>query len=241
MSSAFKCIIVDDEYLAQDLLEAYAKKMPGIDLVAKCNNSMEAITALENNEVDLMFLDIQMPDLTGLELLRTLKKRPAVIFTTAYSEHALEGYELDVIDYLLKPIPFDRFVQAVNKATERIRGKQQTLTKEVIVKESTSTAKDHFFVKADHKSVKIRYTDVLYIQGLREYVSIFMKERRVVTLESMKNLEDSLPVDMFIRTHRSFIVAIDKVDAVVGHSLELNKKLIPIGKTYRQVVMAVFS
>jgi len=210
-------------------------------MLAKCNNAMQAIEALQKHAVDILFLDIQMPDLTGLELLKTMNKKPAVILTTAYSEYALESYEFNVVDYLLKPIPFERFVQAVNKATELIQLKRKPTQVISSATPALAPTKDHFFVKSNHKSVKIRFDDIYYIQGLREYVSIFTKEKRYVTLEAMKNLEDILPKNKFTRTHKSFIVSIEKVDAVVGNMLEMNKKQIPIGKTYRKEVMRVFS
>lgn len=228
-----KCLIVDDEHLARKLLEDYLGKMTGVELVGVCKNAMEAMQVIRDKEVDLMFLDIQMPDLTGLDLLRTMKVRPAVIFTTAYSEYALQGYELDVVDYLLKPISFERFVQAVNKASELISLRQKAETK--------SNETDHLIVKADHKLVRIKLEDILYIEGLREYVSIYTKEKRVITLEAMKNLEDILPANKFLRTHRSYIVSINHAEAMNGNNVEINGKLIPVGKTYRDEVLRRFS
>ena len=227
-----KCLIVDDEYPALVLLEDYISKMPELELVAKCENAMEANQHLKENNIDVMFLDIQMPDLTGLELLKSLKQKPVVILTTAYSEYALEGYELDVTDYLVKPFSFERFVQSVNKAKELIAlkkgGKQGT------------AAKPHFFVKADYKKVRINHEDILYIEGLREYVSIYTQDKRIITLEAMKNLETTLPNDQFIRVHKSYIIAIDKVNALVGNMVEIGNKQIPIGKIYREKVKQVF-
>lgn len=229
-----KCLIADDEYPALVLLEDYISKTPELELVAKCENAMEANQYIKEGEIDLMFLDIQMPDLTGLELLKSLKHKPLVILTTAYSEYALESYELDVTDYLVKPFSFERFVQSVNKAKELIHlkraGKQQ----------SGSAQKPHFFVKADYKKVRVNLEDIRYIEGLREYVSIYTRDKRIITLEAMKNLEASLPNDQFIRIHKSYIIAIDKVTALVGNMVELGDKQIPIGKMYREKVKQVF-
>lgn len=226
------CLIVDDEHLARKLLEDYLERIPNLVLRSSAKNALEAIECIRDNPIDLMFLDIQMPDLTGLDLLKTMQKKPAVILTTAYSEYALQGYELDVVDYLLKPIGFERFVQAVNKASDLIELRRVNAQEKEI---------DHLTVRADHKLVRIKLEDILYIEGLREYVSIFTKEKRVITLESMKNLEDILPPKKFLRTHRSYIVSLDKTDAINGNSVEINGKLLPIGKTYKEGVLKRFS
>lgn len=228
------CLVVDDEHPALKLLEDYISKMPELELVAKCDNALDANNILQDQPVDLMFLDIQMPDLTGLDFIKSLKRKPVIILTTAYSEYALEGYELDVTDYLLKPFSFERFMQAVNKAQELIILKKKEKT-------SIKTAKDHIFVKADYKKVKVNFDDILYIEGLREYVSFFTKDKRIVTLEAMKNLEQILPADQFIRVHKSYIIPLKKVEAVVGNMLEIAGKNIPIGKSYREKVMKLFS
>lgn len=227
------CLIVDDEHLARKLLEDYVSKLPTLNLVGTAKNAMEAMQLIQENQIDLMFLDIQMPDLTGLDLLKSMSIKPAVILTTAYSEYALQGYELDVVDYLLKPIGFERFMQAVNKACKLLQLKNS--------KPSEPAEIDHLLVKADHKLVRIKLEDILYIEGLREYVSIFTKEKRVITLESMKNLEDILPPKKFLRTHRSYIVSLDKTDAINGNCVEIKGKLLPIGKTYRDEVLKRFS
>ena len=228
---SIKCIIADDEHPALQLLANYISKMPELELVAQCENALEANQFLQEGKIDLIFLDIQMPDLTGLDLLKSLKNKPVVILTTAYSEYALESYELDVTDYLVKPFSFERFIQAVNKAQELI-----TLKKN----KGSQAGKPHLFVKADYKKVKLNYEDILYIEGLREYVSFFTKDKRIIVLESMKNLESTLPADEFIRVHKSYIVSIEKVDAVVGNLLEIGDKQIPVGKSYREKVKQVF-
>jgi DNA-binding LytR/AlgR family response regulator len=231
----YKCLIVDDEYPALALLEDYIHKVPGLELVGKCENATETLAALQAQEIDLLFLDIQMPDLTGVELLRSLHHAPQVIFTTAYANYALEGFALDVTDYLLKPFSFERFLKAVNKSIDQLKLKKTAQSNQ------PDTNKDHFFVRADHKTMKINVADILYVEGLREYVSIYTKEKRIITLEAMKKMELILPTNQFMRVHKSYIVALEKVDALSGNMLELKGKQIPIGRMYRDKVEGFFS
>jgi DNA-binding LytR/AlgR family response regulator len=226
-------IIVDDEPLAQDVLETYIEKIPEFNLVRKCSNAFEANETLKQHDIHLMFLDIQMPQLTGTDFLRSLAHPPVVIFTTAYSNYAVDGFELNALDYLLKPISMERFLKASNKAIEQIGMQQdrQTGTK------PEEEGPDFIFVKADKKLIKINFNDVIYIEGLKDYVIIRLKETRVVTLQTMKSLEDKLPSDIFRRIHRSYIVNMDKVDAIMGNMVEVQEKgqikHLPIGKNYR--------
>ena len=192
---------------------------------------MEASEILHRERVDLMFLDIQMPELTGIEFLKTLKNKPAVIFTTAYSEYALEGYELDVIDYLLKPFSFERFSTAINKALDYIQLKAAG-------KAGASQGEEDFIaVHADHKIYKVLLKDIEYIEGLKEYVSCFTKEKRIIALQSLKHLEDTLPADRFMRIHRSYIVPIHKIKAVEGNQVDIGGKKLPIGRSYKENVI----
>ena len=235
-------IIVDDEPLAQDVLETYIEKIPELNLVAKCSNALEANEALKSNQVDLMFLDIQMPQLTGIDFLKTLIKPPLVIFTTAYPNYAIEGFELNALDYLLKPISLERFMKAVNKAVEQI----ELLNKDKETKSQAEDASnDYIFVKADKKLVKINYSDILYIEGLKDYVIIRMDKGRVITLQTMKSLEDKLPSNMFKRIHRSYIVSIYKINAIVGNMVEIMEKNqakhLPIGKNYREELLEIIN
>jgi len=232
-------IIVDDEPLAIDVLETYVQKVPELNLVAKCNNALEANEALNSHSVDLMFLDIQMPQLTGTDFLKTLSDPPLVIFTTAYSNYAVEGFELDAIDYLLKPISLERFMKAVNKAMDQI----ELQSREEGAGEESE--RDFIFVKADKKLVRIKYDDIIYIEGLKDYVIIRMEKSRVITLQTMKSLEDKLPVQRFKRIHRSYIVNIDKIHAVVGNMVEVleknQPKHLPIGKNYREELLEIIN
>ncbi|MEQ6122045.1 response regulator transcription factor [Reichenbachiella sp. MALMAid0571] len=225
-----KCIVIDDEQLARKLLEEYIGKIPGLELVGQFKNPLDAITALNQQEVDLIFLDIQMPDLTGLEFLKTTKVDADIIFTTAYSEYALEGYSLDVTDYLLKPFPFDRFVQSVNKAIKSISLKRNT-------KQNTNDS-TYITVNSEHKTYKIILDEIDYIEGLKEYVSFYVKGKRIISLLSLKHLEDTLPSGKFLRVHKSYIIPVNKVEVLEGNQLKIKDKLIPIGRSYKDVVHA---
>jgi len=235
-------IIVDDEPLAQDVLETYIEKMPELNLVRKCSNALEANEALKTNEIDLMFLDIQMPQLTGVDFLKTLKNPPLVIFTTAYPNYAIEGFELNALDYLLKPISLERFMKAVNKAIDQIE-----LQRTEKSTNGSSQAKDenYFFVKADKKLIKVNFKDIIYIEGLKDYVIIRMDTSRVITLQTMKSLEAKLPQHIFRRIHRSYIVNIDRIQAIVGNMVEVieknQAKHLPIGKNYRDELLKIIN
>lgn len=228
-------IIVDDEPLAQDVLETYIEKVPELKLVKKCSNALEANEALKSENIDLMFLDIQMPQLTGIDFLKTLTKPPLVIFTTAYDNYAIEGFELNALDYLLKPISLERFMKAVNKTMDQIDLQKKDA--------GEIEGEDYIFVKADKKLVKINYNDILYIEGLKDYVIIRMNASRVITLQTMKSLEEKLPQHMFKRIHRSYIINLNKINAIVGNMVEVieknQPKHLPIGKNYRDELLEI--
>ncbi|KAA3634092.1 MAG: DNA-binding response regulator [Bacteroidetes bacterium] len=235
-------IIVDDEPLAQDVLETYIENIPEFNLIKKCSNAFEANEALKNEEIDLMFLDIQMPQLTGTDFLKSLSKPPIVIFTTAYPNYAVEGFELNALDYLLKPISMDRFLKAANKAIDQYKlaqgeggGSSSTM----------EDGEDFFFVKADKKLIKVNYDDILYIEGLKDYVIIRMENDRVITLQTMKSLESKMPSPQFKRIHRSYIVNTARIKAIVGNMVEIIEKSqpkhLPIGKNYREELLALIN
>lgn len=232
-----RVIIVDDEPLALDVMETYIDKLPSLELVARCENAIQAFDVLSREEVDIMFLDIQMPQLTGIDFLKSLSNPPLVIFTTAYPNYAIEGYELNVIDYLLKPISFERFMKAVNKALSQLELQNETPT--TSNSSDSEEEADFIFVKADKKLIKINYRDILYIEGLKDYVIIKMATSRVITLQTMKSLEEKLPSGIFKRIHRSYIVNLGKIDAVVGNMVEVEKKHLPIGKNYREELLNI--
>ena len=231
-----KAIIVDDEPLALDVLESYIAQLPELELVARCENALEAREVLKEHDVDLMFLDINMPQLTGIDFLKTLSVKPNFIFTTAHPYYAVEGFELNAIDYLMKPIPLERFMKAVNKVSDMQVGETSAPEKK----------KENFiFVKADKKLIKVNFDDILYIEGLKDYVIIRQREGRVITLHTMKSLEAKLPDHIFKRIHRSYIVNIGAIDAIVGNMIELKEKSqvkhIPIGKNYREELLKVIN
>ena len=236
-----KVIIVDDEPLALDVLETYVSNMPNLELVSRCNNAFEANEALKNDSIDLIFLDIQMPQLTGIDFLKTLKTPPMVIFTTAYQQYAVEGFELNAIDYLLKPISMDRFMKAVNKATEQYELHHQEAKNGLNTEGVAEPKPDYIFVKADKKLQRVKFSEILYIEGLKDYVIIRTETGRIISLQTMKSLEDKLPVAQFVRVHRSFIVGIDKIHAIVGNMVEVIEKGVakhlPIGKNYRDELL----
>ena len=228
-------IIVDDEPLAQDILETYLAKVPQIELVAKCDNAFEANDVLRDHDIDLMFLDINMPQLTGTDFLKGLKDPPVTIFTTAYPNYALEGFELNALDYLVKPISSDRFLTACNRAIEQAELKQKAKAGQV-----QEGGADFFFVKADKKLVRINLKDIVYIEGLKDYVIIRMPEDRVITLQTMKSLDERLPNANFQRIHRSYIVNLDRIEALHGNMVEVKEKgkttSLPVGKSYRETL-----
>jgi DNA-binding LytR/AlgR family response regulator len=235
------CLIVDDEPLARNLLTEYVRKVPYLQLVDTCSSPMTAIEVLRNKSVDLLFLDIQMPELTGITLLKVLQKKPLVILTTAYSEYALEGYELDVVDYLLKPITFDRFLKSVEKASQRLAQLQppvpviiQTPPKENPPVENQPYHQPFVFVKDGTKMVKIRWNDILYVEGLKDYVAIHTRQQKIVSLQRLKQLEAQLPSERFIRIHHSYIVALDAIDVIHKERVQIGNVFIPISDTYRK-------
>ncbi|MEY4937051.1 MAG: hypothetical protein RIS64_3410 [Bacteroidota bacterium] len=242
-------IIVDDEPLALDILETFISKMPDLKLLARCSNVFEANDALQNHEIDLMFSDIQMPGLTGIEFLKTLKNPPMVIFTTAYSEYAIQGFELNALDYLLKPISLDRFMKAVNRAQElhRLAHPNPASAVAPVSENSIQVGKegvlidDYIFVKSDKKLIRVKFSDILYIEGLKDYVIIRLEAGRVISLQTMKSLEDKLPLGQFVRIHRSYIASMDKINAIVGNMVEIMEKgapkHLPIGKNYRDELL----
>jgi len=225
--------------LALDLLEDNIKKVPFLDLVKTCRSAMEAMEILRTQSVDLLFLDIQMPDISGIQMLKSLHQKPMVIFTTAYSNYAKEGYDLDVIDYLLKPYSFERFLKAVNKVREYMDlhelARNQTNSKEIV------SSSNFLFVRADYKLVKINLDDIIYIEGLKDYVKIYTGEKLIITQMSMKSLEEKLSPRNFIRVHRSFIVAFNKIDYIQKHMLMIGKKEIPISEHYRNQLFSIIN
>ena len=228
-----RCMIVDDEPLAREVLESYCDRLDGVTVVATCSNAMEAFGAMqEHSPIDVLFLDIQMPKLTGIDFLRSLHHRPKVVLTTAYRDYALEGYDLDVVDYLLKPIAFDRFLRALGKVMPDRGGAPTVVTSAMPEPEAP-----YLFLKADKKMVKIYLHDIGYIESLKDYVRVILPDRVVVSHQTLAYLEEKLPEDRFMRVHKSYMVNLQKIEAFSATSLDVMQEEIPIGRHYKARVM----
>jgi DNA-binding LytR/AlgR family response regulator len=242
----YRVLIVDDEFLARKLLSGYVSKIERLELVGTCSDAFEAMTVLQREPVDILLLDIHMPDITGLELVRNLKNMPAVIFTTAYSEYAIDSYELGAVDYLLKPIGFPRFFQAINKAIEKVGRRVEAAAPAASPAPAEASAdapevkstQEFLTVKADYKIYKINYSDLLYIEGQHEYVTFHTATRRITALYSLKSLEEQLPSDRFLRIHKSYIVSFHHIEDVEGNNVTVAGTKLPIGGSYRDNLMS---
>jgi DNA-binding LytR/AlgR family response regulator len=223
------CLIIDDEPVARKGLAEYIAEIDFLNLVAQCENSLKAAAYLGKHSIDLIYLDIQMPKLSGVEFLKNLKNPPLVVFTTAYSEFAVEGYALDVVDYLVKPIPFERFFRASQKAFEVFRMKR-TASEQV-------KAVDYFFIKCDNKYEKIFFSEVLFVEALQNYVVIHTVERKLIAYMTMAGLEQQLPGDLFLKVHKSFIVGLSQIRALDGNDILIGDQRIPISRTLKETVM----
>lgn len=241
MVEIFKVLIVDDEYHARKLLSEYVSKLPFLELVGKAANVFEAMDVLRKEKVDIMLSDIQMPEITGLEFIRSLKNPPSIIFTTAYSEYAVESYELDVVDYLLKPIAFPRFLQAINKVIER---RSNDIPEKAVInnieRQVENQEEESIVVKSGYKFYRINYNDLLYIEGQREYVTFHNTKQRITTLASLKDLEEKLPSSRFIRVHKSYIVSIKHIELIDKNILHISGQKLPVGGSYKDRLMKIF-
>jgi len=229
------CIVVDDEPLALELLADFISKVPFLEIKGSFTKGLDAVMYMKENHVDIVFLDIQMDDINGIQLLKSVKDHPAVILTTAYDQYAVEGYSLDVSDYLLKPIAFDRFVQAV----ERVYSQTVSQKREQKAQDTTGGSDKYIFIKADGKLVKINCNEILFIEGQRDYLRFHLtNNRRIMTLLNFKTIEDQLPVESFLRIHKSYIVAADKIDAISKTKVSIFDKDLPIGENYKEALVA---
>jgi DNA-binding LytR/AlgR family response regulator len=226
MPLTIKCIITDDEPFARKGLQGYVDKIDFLELKGVCENAVELNSLLKKEPVDLLFLDIEMPYLTGIEFLKQLPAPPRVIFTTAYEKYALQGFELEVLDYLLKPISFDRFLRAANKAFDYFR-----------LQQAPAMGNDYIFVKADSKLEKIAFSDMLFAEALENYVAIYTREKKIITHLTLKMLQEKLPAAAFIQPHKSFVVAIDKIASLEGNMLHIAQYTVPISKYQKDEVM----
>lgn len=235
-----RCVIIDDEPLAIDVIENYVNQVGGIEIVAKCTNPLDAITILNKNQVDLVFLDIEMPNLTGIELVKTLDNIPQFIFTTAYPQYALEGFDLNATDYLVKPIPFNRFLKAISRAKEKYELEHSSFKHlKSIQPEQSEVKNDFIFVKSEYDNVKINTKDIKYIQGLKDYIKIYIVDsnKAILTLSSFKDIQDKLPANQFLRVHRSYIVNTSYIKSVQKTKIVIDEIRIPIGDTYKNEVL----
>ncbi len=224
-----RCIIIDDEPLARKGLKEYVADVDFLELVGEFDNAVKAAEMISKGEVKLLFLDIQMPKITGLEFFRTLQQAPPVIFTTAYPQYALEGFEVNALDYLVKPISFDRFLKAVQKVREyyEVRGKNS----------AEGNTSEYFFIKADNKLVKIFYKDVLFVEAVQNYVTIHTAEKKYMTYLTFKSVEEYLPADQFFKVHKSYIVAASRIDSIEGNEIRIGQHHIPISRNQKDEVM----
>ncbi len=228
-----KCIIIDDEPLAQQIVEDYINHIPFLKLEKKCSSVFEALDILQKTSIDLIFLDIHLPNVSGIEFISSLDTRPMFIFTTAYSEYAIEAFDLNAVDYLLKPIPFKRFLKAANKAYQIFSASRKVKREEIA--ENPDPEHGFIMVKADYKSVKIQLNQILFIEGLKDYVKIYIQNepKPVITLNSLKKMAESLPSGHFLRVHKSFIINTNKIKSVTKNRIIIHDRWIPVGDNYK--------
>jgi two-component system, LytTR family, response regulator len=229
-----KCLIVDDEPPAREVLKRYVEDTPGLELRGECANAVQALGVLQRESIDLIFLDIRMPQLTGVDFLKSLKNTPKIVFTTAYSEYALEGYELDIVDYLMKPVRFERFLKAINKAFPL---HNPVITDPDQVPQKEKRIESFVYFRADRKMVKVLLSEIVYIESMKDYVKVITDNQSIITKQSISSVETMLPEKKFIRTHRSFIVSVDKIRSFTNELIEIGETEIPIGKLYRNTVL----
>lgn len=233
------CLIVDDEPPALLLMEKYINAVPLLHLAGKCTNAVDAMSILQQHAVDLIFLDIQMPQILGTDFIRTLVNPPKVVFTTAFRKFAIEGFELDAVDYLLKPIAFERFLKAVNKVMKLNLPVVQAFPQDITPKKEAEPA--FLLLRADRKNLKIQLQDILFIESLKDYVKVVTKDRSIVSKQSISAIEDNLPEEAFLRIHRSFIVSLSKIGSFTAGIIQVGKFELPVSRSYRHEVEKVLS
>jgi DNA-binding LytR/AlgR family response regulator len=227
-----RCLLVDDEPIAVDIIRNHIGKLDNLEIVGVCGNAVEAFEFLREKPVDLVFLDIQMPKITGMDFLRTLKNPPKVIIVSAYREYALEGFELDVLDYLLKPVSFERFLKAIDKYYHQA-GKSSAPTR---LPANSEITVPFIWVRADRKNMKIALDQIRYIEGLKDYVKIYLEDQMIISKASMKEMEEKLPDDQFLRIHRSYLVSVSRIQAYTQDHVEVDRNILPIGASYKAAV-----
>jgi len=232
MNKRCNCIIVDDEPIAREILENHLKKVDVVNVVTTCKNAIEAFNVLNSNSIDLIFLDINMPEISGLSFAKTINNNIKVIFTTAYREYAVDGFNLQAVDYLLKPISFERLLQAVHKYLGENSSESIEKKSEIIPEKS-----DFIFVRSDRKMIKINFSDINYVESFSDYVKVHLADKTILTRETITNIEAKLPQEYFLRIHRSFIISISKIESFTNEFIEMNKKAIPISRSYKKDVL----
>lgn len=233
MSKKVNCIIVDDEPIAREILENHLQKVDAVTVVATCKNAIEAFNAINSNQIDVVFLDINMPEISGLSFAKSINKNIKIIFTTAYREYAVDGFNLQAVDYLLKPISFERLLQAVNKYLGENIAVSKVLTSEIVQEKS-----DFIFVRSDRKMIKIDFSEINYIESFSDYLKFHLIDKIVITRETISSIEAKLPKTDFIRIHRSFIVSISKIESFTNEFIEINNKALPISRSYKKDVLS---
>ncbi len=231
-----KCIVVDDEPLAIEIIETYIERIPYLTLEHSFTNGIEALQYLKENRTDLMFLDIQMPDLTGIQLMKILTTPPLVVFTTAYDNYALKSYEVEAVDYLLKPIDFERFVRAAEKVWKRIENKSSCSGISI---DNNEKRESFIFIKTEYRIQRVEKDEILYIEGMKNYLRIVTRTGKYMTLQSFRNIQMLLPEHTFVRVHKSYLVALDKIDSIERGRIKIGAQIIPIGETYRKEMEAL--
>ena len=232
MSRIIHCLIVDDEPMAREILENHLSKIDSVHIVASCKNAVDAFNVIAAKKIDVIFLDINMPEISGLSFAKSINKKIKLIFTTAYREYAVDGFDLQAVDYLLKPISFDRLYQSINKYIDECIPSDLRKDKENIEEKS-----DFIFVRSDRKMIKVNFVEILYIESLGDYIKIILGAKNIVTRETISSIEAKLPKKMFLRTHRSFIVSIKHIVSFTNEYIEINKKSIPISRSYKTSVL----
>lgn len=232
MNKTYNCLIIDDEIAAREILESHVSKIKSLNHLGSCKNAIEAFSLINNKSIDLIFLDINMPEISGLAFAKSINKEIKVIFTTAHREHALDGFELQAVDYLLKPISFERFLKAINKFLG-----ENTISNFSNLKEIEVEKNDFLFVRADRKMIKIDFSDILYIESLSDYIKINTSKKTIITRETISNIEAKLPVDLFIRIHRSYIISLNSIESFTSEFIEINKTALPISRSYKKSVV----
>jgi len=228
------CIIVDDEPIARDILKKHLSQIDVVNIAGSCKNAIEAFNLISSENIDLIFLDINMPDISGLSFAKSINKNIKIIFTTAYREYAVDGFDLQAVDYLLKPISYPRLLQAVNKFIA------ENTTKESVPTENKTSSDEYIFIRSDRKMVKISFAEIKYIESLSDYIKIHLSDKVIITRETISNIESKLPKNEFIRTHRSFIVSVNKINSFTNEYVEIEDKTIPISRSYKKEVLDRF-